>query len=573
MKGKRLISLDLSGVVAGSKYRGEFEERIKKIIQEVKMSGDIILFIDEIHTIIGAGGAEGALDASNILKPSLARGEIQLIGATTRAEYTKHIEKDAALERRFQPIDVAEPSVEESIEILQGLKGRFEQHHHVTIPEESVMAAVQLSKRYVHDRFLPDKAIDLIDEAGSRKTMGLHVKPEELKQMETDLGKLAQSFEYKLIAGDIREASAEKKLFEQQHAKYHKKLEKWEKKGEKNVMTVTPEDIAEVITMWTNIPVQQLQSSEKKRLRDMEKILHKRVIGQSEAVEAVAKAVKRNRIGLKAPNRPIGSFLFLGPTGVGKTELSKALAEAVFGSEDEMIRVDMSEYMEKHSVSKMIGSPPGYVGFEDGGQLSEQVRRKPYSVILFDEIEKAHPDVFNILLQVLDDGHITDSQGRKVDFKNTIIIMTSNAGANRIISPKRLGFGVGEDRAKDHEQMKQAVMQEVRELFKPEFLNRIDEIMVFHSLDKAEVREIAKIMMNELTQRVAKNLNITLKVSRYVYDYLAEKGYDEKYGARPLRRVIQTEIEDVLADQILNEVILENSEVSLRKKGDKLFFS
>jgi ATP-dependent Clp protease ATP-binding subunit ClpC len=573
MKGKRLVSLDLSSVVAGSKYRGEFEERIKKIIQEVKMSGDIILFIDEIHTIIGAGGAEGALDASNILKPSLARGEIQLIGATTRAEYTKHIEKDAALERRFQPIDVAEPSVEESIEILEGLKGRFEQHHHVTIPEESVMAAVQLSKRYVHDRFLPDKAIDLIDEAGSRKTMGLHVKPEELKQMETDLGKLAQSFEDKLIAGDIREASAEKKLFEQQHAKYHKKLEKWEKKGEKNVMTVTPEDIAEVITMWTNIPVQQLQSSEKKRLRDMEKILHKRVIGQSEAVEAVAKAVKRNRIGLKAPNRPIGSFLFLGPTGVGKTELSKALAEAVFGSEDEMIRVDMSEYMEKHSVSKMIGSPPGYVGFEDGGQLSEQVRRKPYSVILFDEIEKAHPDVFNILLQVLDDGHITDSQGRKVDFKNTIIIMTSNAGANRIISPKRLGFGVGEDRAKDHEQMKQAVMQEVRELFKPEFLNRIDEIMVFHSLDKAEVREIAKIMMNELTQRVAKNLNITLKVSRYVYDYLAEKGYDEKYGARPLRRVIQTEIEDVLADQILNEVILENSEVSLRKKGDKLFFS
>jgi ATP-dependent Clp protease ATP-binding subunit ClpC len=573
MKGKRLISLDLSGVVAGSKYRGEFEERIKRIIQEVKMSGDIILFIDEIHTIIGAGGAEGAIDASNILKPSLARGELQLIGATTRAEYTKHIEKDAALERRFQPIEVLEPSITESIEILNGLKGRFEQHHHVLIPEESVEAAVQLSKRYVHDRFLPDKAIDLIDEAGSRKTMGIHVKPEELKQMEEDLERLAQAFEDKLIEGELKEARAQKQLFEKMHKRYHKKLEKWEKNGTRNIMTVTPEDIAEVVTLWTNIPVQQLQSSEKKRLRDMEKILHKRVIGQEEAVEAVSKAVKRNRVGLKAPNRPIGSFLFLGPTGVGKTELSKALAEAVFGREEEMIRVDMSEYMEKHSVSKMIGSPPGYVGFEDGGQLSEQVRRKPYSVILFDEIEKAHPDVFNVLLQVLDDGHITDSQGRKVDFKNTIIIMTSNAGANRIVEPKRLGFGVTADKEKDHEQMKQAVMQEVRQMFKPEFLNRIDEIMVFHSLEKEQVREIAKIMMQDLISRVQKNLNITLKVSRYVYDYLAEKGYDQKYGARPLRRVIQNEVEDTLADMVLNELVTEGSEVTLRKKGDKLLFS
>lgn len=573
MKGKRLVSLDLSGVVAGSKYRGEFEERIKKIIQEVKTSGDVILFIDEIHTIIGAGGAEGAIDASNILKPSLARGEIQLIGATTRAEYTKYIEKDAALERRFQPIEVLEPSIEETIAILNGLKSRFEEHHKVEIPEESVQAAAQLSKRYVHDRCLPDKAIDLIDEAGSRKTMGLHFKPQELKDMEESLDRMAQSFEQKLIDGKIKEARETKREFDEKHEQYHKKLEAWDKKSDKDRMVVTPEDIAEVVTMWTNIPVKQLQSSERKRLRDMEKILHKRVIGQAEAVEAVAKAVKRNRVGLKAPNRPIGSFLFLGPTGVGKTELSKALAEAVFGSEEEIIRVDMSEYMEKHSVSKLIGSPPGYVGFEEGGQLSEKVRRKPYAVLLFDEIEKAHPDVFNILLQVLDDGHITDSQGRKVDFKNTIIIMTSNAGASRIISPKRLGFGAVADAKKDHEQMKQAVMQEVRQMFKPEFLNRIDEIMVFHSLTKEEVREIAKLMMAELSNRVSKNLNITLDVSRYVYDYLAEKGYDEKYGARPLRRVIQTEIEDVMADEILNGTISQGCVVKLRKKGEKLIFS
>jgi len=573
MKGKRLVSLDLSGMVAGTKYRGEFEERIKKIINEVKMSGDIILFIDEIHTIIGAGGAEGAIDASNILKPSLARGEIQLIGATTRAEYTKYIEKDAALERRFQPIEVLEPSLEECIEILNGLKSRYEQHHQVEIPEESILAAVQLSKRYVPDRYLPDKAIDLIDEAGARKTMGLHVKPEELKILEDYLEKLSDSFEQTLIDGDITEARRQKQEFDEFQARYRKKLDAWEKKGQKSLMTVTPDDIAQVVMLWTNIPVRQMQASEKKRLRSMEKILHERVIGQEEAVKAVSKAVKRNRIGLKSPNRPIGSFLFLGPTGVGKTELSKALAEAVFGSEEEIIRVDMSEYMEKHSVSKLIGSPPGYVGFEEGGQLSDKVRRKPYSVILFDEIEKAHPDVFNILLQVLDDGHITDSQGRKIDFKNTIIIMTSNAGANRIVAPKRLGFGVSDDREKDHEQMKQAVMQEVRQMFKPEFLNRIDEIMVFHSLTRAEVREIAKLMMKELADRVQDNLGITLNVSRYVYDYLAEKGYDEKYGARPLRRLIQTEIEDELADLILSETIAEGSDVMLRKKDNRLLFS
>lgn len=573
LKGKRLLSLDLSGVVAGSKYRGEFEERIKRIIQEVKVSGDIILFIDEIHTIIGAGGAEGAIDASNILKPSLARGEIQLIGATTRAEYTKYIEKDAALERRFQPIEVPEPTEEEAVEILEGLKSRFEEHHHIVIPEETVRAAVKLSKRYVHDRCLPDKAIDLIDEAGSRKGMGLHIKPEALLQMEVELQKMAQEFEQDLVDGKIAEAGKVKKLFEEKKEDYHKKLAQWEKKGQKNRKTVTEEDVAEVVTMWTNIPVKQLQTSEMKRLRDMDKLLHKRVVGQNEAVEAVAKAVKRNRVGLKAPNRPIGSFLFLGPTGVGKTELSKALAQAVFGSEEEIIRVDMSEYMEKHSVSKLIGSPPGYVGFEEGGQLSEKIRRKPYAVVLFDEIEKAHPDVFNILLQVLDDGHITDSQGRKVDFKNTIIIMTSNAGANRIVAPKLLGFGSTGDADKNHEQMKNAVMQEVRQMFKPEFLNRIDEIMVFRSLTKQEVREIAKLMMQEFSTRVKKNLNITLSISRYVYDYLLEKGFDEKYGARPIRRVIQNDIEDMLADEILNGTITRGSEVNLRVKDKKLIFS
>lgn len=573
LKGKRLVSLDLSGVVAGSKYRGEFEERIKRIIQEVKMSGDVILFIDEIHTIIGAGGAEGAIDASNILKPSLARGEIQLIGATTRAEYTKYIEKDAALERRFQPIEVAEPTTEESIEILNGLKGRFEQHHHVIIPEKTVESAVKLSKRYVHDRCLPDKAIDLIDEAGSRKTMDLHKKPEKLLAMEEQLQKMAREFEQDLMDGKIAEAGRKKQEFEQLREGYHKKLEQWEKRGANIQKTVTEDDIAEVVTMWTNIPVQQLKSSEMKRLRDMERLLHRRVVGQDEAVEAVAKAVKRNRIGLKAPNRPIGSFLFLGPTGVGKTELSKALAEAVFGSEEEIIRVDMSEYMEKHSVSKLIGSPPGYVGFEEGGQLSEKVRRKPYAVILFDEIEKAHPDIFNILLQVLDDGHITDSQGRKVDFKNTIIIMTSNAGANRIVAPKLLGFGSASDADKNHQQMKTAVMQEVRQMFKPEFLNRIDEIIVFRSLNKKEVREIARLMMQEFVDRAKKNLELEVNVSRYVYDYLVEKGFDEKYGARPIRRVIQTDIEDVLADEILNGTIQRGSTITLRKKDKKLIFS
>ena len=573
LKGKRLISLDLSSVVAGSKYRGEFEERIKRIIQEIKVAGDIILFIDEIHTIIGAGGAEGAIDASNILKPSLARGEIQLIGATTRNEYIKYIEKDPALERRFQPIEVEEPTEEEAAAILAGLAKRFADHHKVEYPMETLVAAVKLSKRYIHDRFLPDKAIDIIDEAGARKTMGMHQKPENLKEMEKTLGDMADEFEDLLIQGKYTDAKEVKEVFDHMKKEYHKKRDSWERKGQKKIQTVTVDDIAEVVTLWTNIPVKQMQASEKKRLKDMDKLLHQRVIGQQEAVDAVAKAVKRSRIGLKAPNRPIGSFLFLGPTGVGKTELSKALAAVVFGSEDEMIRVDMSEYMEKHSVSKLIGSPPGYVGFEEGGQLSEQVRRKPYSVILFDEIEKAHPDVFNILLQVLDDGHITDSQGRKVDFKNTIIIMTSNAGANRIISPKRLGFMEEKDEEKDHQKMKDAVMQEVRQMFKPEFLNRIDDIIVFRSLNKGEVRDIAKLLMKELTQRVSEALKLELEISRYVYDYLVEKGYDEKYGARPLRRVIQTDIEDMLADAILNGEIDMEKKVTIRKKEKKLIFS
>ncbi len=572
MKNKKLISLDISGVVAGSKYRGEFEERIKRIIAEVKNGGDVILFIDEIHTIIGAGGAEGAIDASNILKPSLARGEIQLIGATTRAEYTKYIEKDAALERRFQPIDVAEPTIEETVDILKGLSSRFELHHRVEYTEEALIEAAKLSKRYVADRFLPDKAIDLIDEAASRKTMDKRTKPAEFKVLEEEIRALSVEVESKLIEGNLEEARAAKQLLEEDISRLAKMEEKWEKKGRTNIRQITADDIALVITQWTNIPVSQLKQSEMKRLKNMEKLLHKRVIGQDEAVVAVSKAVKRSRVGLKNPARPIGSFLFLGPTGVGKTELSKALAEAVFGSEEEIIRVDMSEYMEKHSVSKLIGSPPGYVGFEDGGQLSEQVRRKPYCVILFDEIEKAHPDVFNILLQVLDDGRITDSQGRTVDFKNTIMIMTSNAGANRIVAPKHLGFGAATDADVNHEKMKNAVMQEVRQMFKPEFLNRIDEIMVFRSLNKAEVRDIAKLMMADLISRAAENLDITLKVSRYVYDYLAEKGYDEKYGARPLRRLIQTDIEDKLADFILEGEVAAGDVVNLRIKNKELAF-
>ena len=549
--GKRLVSLDMSGLVAKSKYRGEFEERIKKVINEVAAAGNVMLFIDELHTIIGAGGAEGSLDASNILKPALARGEVQVIGATTIEEYRKYIEKDAALERRFQPVQVGEPTEEESIEILKGLRGLYEKHHNVEITDEGVEAAVRLSARYVNDRFLPDKAIDLMDEAAAKSRLGVMrdpqdaiLKKQEIRQAELDL-------EDALREGDIERARTLKSAREDLELQWEK-LNKKNQRADKRRKTVVGEnEIAEVVAGWTKIPVSKLTENEAARLQKLEETLHKRVIGQEEAVSAVAKAVRRGRVGLKDPKRPIGSFLFLGPTGVGKTEVSKALAEAVFGNEDAMIRVDMSEYMEKHSVSKMIGSPPGYVGHEDGGQLSEKVRRNPFSVVLFDEIEKAHPDVFNILLQVLDDGHITDSQGRKVDFKNTIIIMTSNAGAQSIIEPKKLGFGVHEDEKQDHERMKSNVMEEVKRLFKPEFLNRIDETIVFRALNKDDMKQIVTLMASELQKRCREQLQIELVIRDAAKAYIVEKAYDRKYGARPLRRKIQDEIEDRLAEEII----------------------
>ena len=551
MKNRRLVVLDLSGMVAGSKYRGEFEERIKKVIAEVMEHPGILLFIDELHTIIGAGGAEGALDASNILKPSLSRGEIQIIGATTIEEYRKHIEKDAALERRFQPVTVEEPTEEQAVEILKGLRPYYEKHHGVTITDEALEAAVKMSIRYIADRHLPDKAIDLMDEASSRVQLTGITVPPQLKEMEQNLHALAEKKEEAIREGDFsraRELQEEQKELEE----FYEKLKKRQEQRYKNKkMQVTEENIAQIVSSWTKIPVQKLAQKESKRLAGLEKELHKRVIGQEEAVEAVAKAIKRGRVGLKDPARPIGSFLFLGPTGVGKTELSKALAETVFGSEQAMIRVDMSEYMEKHSVSKLIGSPPGYVGYEEGGQLSEKIRRNPYSVILFDEIEKAHPDVFNILLQVLDDGHITDAQGRKVDFKQTCIIMTSNAGAQSIVEPKRLGFSQGEDKKKDYEDMKRGVMEEVRRIFKPEFLNRIDEILVFHMLDKQEIRQIVNILVKKLENRCKEQLDIELVVRSSVKDYLAESGFDSKYGARPLKRAIQNKLEDKMAEEIL----------------------
>lgn len=552
MKNRRLVVLDLSGMVAGSKYRGEFEERIKKVIAEVMEHPGILLFIDELHTIIGAGGAEGALDASNILKPSLSRGEIQIIGATTIEEYRKHIEKDAALERRFQPVTVEEPTQEQAVEILKGLRPYYEKHHGVTITDEALEAAVKMSIRYVADRHLPDKAIDLMDEASSRVQLTGITVPPQLKEVEQNLHALAEKKEEAIREGDFsraRELQEGQKELEESYEKL-KKRQKQRYKNKK--MQVTEENIAQIVSSWTKIPVQKLAQKESKRLASLEKELHKRVIGQEEAVEAVAKAIKRGRVGLKDPARPIGSFLFLGPTGVGKTELSKALAETVFGSEQAMIRVDMSEYMEKHSVSKLIGSPPGYVGYEEGGQLSEKIRRNPYSVILFDEIEKAHPDVFNILLQVLDDGHITDAQGRKVDFKQTCIIMTSNAGAQSIVEPKRLGFSQGEDKKKDYEDMKRGVMEEVRRIFKPEFLNRVDEILVFHMLDKQEIRQIVNILVKKLEKRCKEQLDIELVVRNNVKDYLAENGFDSKYGARPLKRAIQNKLEDRMAEEILD---------------------
>lgn len=569
---KRLLTLDISGMVAGSKYRGEFEERIKRMLAEVRADGNIILFVDELHTIIGAGGAEGAIDASNILKPALSRGELQMIGATTSAEYRKYIEKDAALERRFQPVQVEEPTKEEAIAILQGLKHCYEEHHSVEITDEAVNAAVELSARYINDRFLPDKAIDLIDEASSKKRLQFYSRSELHMELERQRKQLALALEDALAQGDISQASqlkAQENELKQRLDEEKIKLKR--QLGRKNT-AIHEDDIAAVVSMWTKIPVSRLAEKESKRLMALSDVLHKRVIGQNEAVDAVAKAVKRGRVGLKDPNRPIGSFLFLGPTGVGKTELSKALAEAVFGDEQSIIRVDMSEYMEKHSVSKMIGSPPGYVGFEEGGQLSEKVRKNPYSVILFDEIEKAHPDVFNMLLQVLDDGRITDSQGRKVDFKNTIIIMTSNAGAQRIIEPKRLGFSSVEDAEKNHQQMKENVMEEVKRLFKPEFLNRIDETIVFHALSEAEVKQIVDLLMKSFAKRVKTQMNITVRYGEPLKNFIFNKGYDKKYGARPLKRAIQTYVEDALAEEILKGNIKAEDYVTIGMKEGQVTF-
>lgn len=551
IRDKRLLMLDLSGMVAGSKYRGEFEERIKKVIEEVMQDGNILLFIDEIHTIIGAGGAEGAIDASNILKPSLARGEIQVIGATTVEEYRKRIEKDAALERRFQPVMVEEPNEEETIEMLRGLRSNYEKHHHVVITDGALEAAARLSARYINDRFLPDKAIDLIDEASSKARLTTFESPQDIKALETALLELEDKKEQAIKHEAFEEASEIKKQqVEKQELIDHLK-EEWEKEKEEKKMTITESEVAEIVAEWTKIPVKKLEEGEAERLKRLESVLHQRVVGQNEAVTAVSKAIRRGRVGLKDPKRPIGSFLFLGPTGVGKTELSKALAEALFDSEHAMIRVDMSEYMEKHSVSKMIGSPPGYVGYDEGGQLSEKVRRNPYSVILFDEIEKAHPDVFNVLLQVLDDGHITDAQGRKIDFKNTVLIMTSNAGAQRIVEPKRLGFTSLVNEKADYEQMKSGVMEEVRRIFKPEFLNRVDETIVFHQLTKEHMKDIVDIMIRELNGRLEKQMLMSIEVSPEAKDYLIDKSFDAKYGARPLRRTLQSQVEDRLAEEIL----------------------
>ena len=572
VKDKRVVVLDMSGMVAGSKYRGEFEERIRNVIDEVRANKGILLFIDELHTIIGAGGAEGALDASNILKPSLSRGEIQLIGATTQEEYRRYIEKDAALERRFQPVTVEEPTEQETLEILKGLRPYYEKHHGVTIEDEALEAAVKMSVRYINDRFLPDKAIDIIDEAASKVQLDGYRSVPEIDQFEAEIREILQQKELAIKKADLSMA----KELQQRQNKIEEQIQsckvKEERRNKRKHLTVTENSVADIVSDWTKIPVKKLTDGETKRLAALEKELHKRVIGQDEAVKAVAQAVKRGRVGLKDPHRPIGSFLFLGPTGVGKTELSKALAEAVFGSDQAMIRVDMSEYMEKHSVSKLIGSPPGYVGYDEGGQLSEKVRRNPYSVLLFDEIEKAHPDVFNILLQVLDDGHITDAHGRKVDFKQTIIIMTSNMGAQAIIEPKKLGFMSEKDDRQDYERMKSGVMEEVRRLFKPEFLNRIDEIMVFHPLKKPEIKKIVNILLKNLEKRCEEQLGIELKISESVKDYLAESGFDSKYGARPLRRAIQNRLEDPMANKILDGGIKTGDTVKIQLLKKEIHF-
>ncbi|MEE3392380.1 MAG: ATP-dependent Clp protease ATP-binding subunit [Lachnospiraceae bacterium] len=563
IKDKRIVTLDVSGMVAGSKYRGEFEERIKRALNEVKTAGNIILFIDEIHTIIGAGGAEGAIDAANILKPGLARGEIQLIGATTTEEYRKHIEKDTALERRFQPVTVEEPSVEVAVEMLKGLAPAYEEHHKVKISNAALIAAARMTSRYVNDRFLPDKAIDALDEACSRKVLHRKVQP-ELARLEDEFSRMSLRKENAIQDGDYDTAGKIKKI--QLSIKSDIAKLKDRENSDNEDYAVGEDDVAYVVCEWTGIPVQKLKEGESERLKHLEDVLHQRVVGQDEAVKAVARAIRRGRTGLKDPNRPIGSFLFLGPTGVGKTELSKTLAEAVFGNENDIIRVDMSEYMEKQSVSKMIGSPPGYVGYDEGGQLSEKVRKHPYSVVLFDEIEKAHPDVFNILLQILDDGHITDSQGRRVSFKDTIIIMTSNAGAQRIVAPKHLGFGTSEDKDADYLQMKDAVMDEVKNIFKPEFINRIDEIIVFHMLSQEDIEKIVKIMLNSLAKRIEKEPGIILTWTEAAVKHLAKNGFDKNYGARPIRRAIQTEAMDGLAERIIDGTCTPGSKVELDVK-------
>ena len=571
LEQKRILTLDLSGMVAGSKYRGEFEERIKRALRETKAAGNILLFIDELHTVIGAGGAEGAIDASNILKPAMARGEIQVIGATTREEYRKHIEKDAALERRFQPVVIEEPSAVQTISMLKGLRSRYEEFHKVEITDAAIEAAVQLSERYLNDRYLPDKAIDLIDEASAKfHLQTVYAQSDRTQEYEKEREDLYEQKEQALIAGDLERVrellAAEKKLEKKIEKEEELKQEQRQKKDK-----ILPSHIAQVVAKWTHIPVEQMEEAEKERLKKLDAVLHERVVGQNDAVKAVARAIRRGRVGLKDPKRPIGSFLFLGPTGVGKTELSKALAEAVFGSEKDMIRVDMSEYMEKQSVSKMIGSPPGYVGYEEGGQLSEKVRRKPYSVLLFDEIEKAHPDVFNMLLQVLEDGHITDAHGKKVDFKNTIIIMTSNAGANRIISPKTLGFGQAKTSEEEYQKMKEGVMEEVKHIFKPEFINRVDEMIVFHALNKENIKDITKIMLKQFAKRVKDQMDMELCIADDVVDFISDKGFDKDYGARPIRRALQTELEDVLAEAVLmgDISIGDTVDISLSCEGTK----
>ncbi len=573
LKGKRVVSLDLSSMISGTKYRGEFEERINKVLEEVRLSGDVILFIDELHTIIGAGAAEGAMDASNILKPSLARGEIQLVGATTLDEYRKHIEKDAALERRFQPVQVEEPSEDETFEILKGIKDKYEMHHQVQITEDALKAAVKLSSRYIADRYLPDKAIDLLDEAASKVRLRAYTSPADIKELEEELVRLGNEKEEAIINEAYEKASEIKQKENQIKEKIANAKVEWDAKHTKNDQVVGEEEIAEIVSSWTHIPVRRLAEEETERLRNMEKLLHERIVGQHEAIVAISKAVRRGRVGIKDPNRPIGSFMFLGPTGVGKTELTKALAEVMFNDENAMVRVDMSEYMEKYAVSKLIGSPPGYVGYDEGGQLTEKIRRKPYCVVLFDEIEKAHGDVFNILLQILDDGHITDSRGRRIDFKNTIIIMTSNIGARSITAPKKLGFVSHEDAEKSYEDMKKNVMEEVKRTFKPEFLNRIDETLVFHSLSSDEIREIANIMVKRLVKRISKNVGIQIELTSEALDFLSKKGYNQTYGARPLRRTIQTYVEDQLSDEILQGHFKEGDSVLVSLEGELCVFN